>query len=165
MIDLEQRIQAEIANRQVRKRRVDQYRANWMALGSSLEELTLRLSEVRRHLPTGDSLDDVAAAYSSENLQSDIRAVASALGKLSGRFGRSTLNIGVSGRARVGKSTLFQTIAGLDDSVIPTGKGRPVTAVRSRLFHSPSQATAKVTLYTEAGFIDQVLAPSGAPIE
>ena len=56
------------------------------------------------------------------------------LGLLKARFSRSTLNIGVSGRARVGKSTLLQSIAGLHDEQIPTGSGLPVMPCAAGFF-------------------------------
>lgn len=49
------------------------------------------------------------------------------------RIARTTLNIGVSGQARMGKSQLLQSISGLTDEQIPTGPTVPVTAVRSRI--------------------------------
>ena len=54
---------------------------------------------------------------------------------------RDTVNVGVSGQARVGKSTLLQSVSGLGDDQIPTGQALPVTAVRSRIFHSPGPRT------------------------
>ena len=74
------------------------------------------------------------------------------------RFSRETINIGVTGRARVGKSTFLQAISGLDDTQVPTGSGLPVTAVRSRIFHSDSPR-AILTFHTEVSFMQQVIAP------
>ena len=81
------------------------------------------------------------------------------LGVLAARFGRETVNIGVSGSARVGKSTLLQSIAGLDDNQVPTGEGLPVTAVRSRIFNSRSAPGATLRIHTYESFRQEVLRP------
>jgi len=69
------------------------------------------------------------------------------------------VNIGVSGRARVGKSTLLQSISGLTDDQIPTGSGIPVTAVRSRIFHSETHQRAVLTMHSFESFRELVLKP------
>ena len=78
---------------------------------------------------------------------------------LEARTGRATINIGVSGQARVGKSTLLQTISGLSEEQVPTGSGIPVTAVRSRIRHSSSRSRATLTLHGFESFRDEVLRP------
>lgn len=75
------------------------------------------------------------------------------------RFGRQSVNLGVSGQARVGKSTLLQAISGLTDEQVPTGVGHPVTAVRSQIFHSTSKARALLLLHDFRSFRDEVLRP------
>ena len=84
---------------------------------------------------------------------------AAALGRVRARVRRRTINIGVSGQARNGKSTLLRSLSGLGDEQVPTGKGRPVTAVRSRIFHSTDHEGARVTTHTEQSFLDEVLYP------
>jgi energy-coupling factor transporter ATP-binding protein EcfA2 len=91
-----------------------------------------------------------------------LRTIASetlaALAHVRARVSRNTINIGVSGRARMGKSTLLQSLSGLGDNQIPSGEGPPVTAVRSRIFHSLTQSRAVLITHTEASFCTQVLA-------
>ncbi|HEX8299062.1 MAG TPA: hypothetical protein VF594_07860, partial [Rubricoccaceae bacterium] len=80
------------------------------------------------------------------------------------RFQRPTLNVGVSGQARVGKSTLLQTISGLGDDQIPTGNNLPVTAVRSRIVNVAGEGRALVTFHSFESFRDEVLEPTHAAL-
>ena len=47
------------------------------------------------------------------------------------RLRRESINIGVAGKARQGKSMILQMLTGLGDKQIPTGEGGFCTAVRS----------------------------------
>jgi hypothetical protein len=73
------------------------------------------------------------------------------------RFGRKTVNIGVSGQEKVGKSTLLQTISGLSNDEVPTSIN-PCTAVRSRIYHDFSPK-AVVTNHSWASFREKILSP------
>jgi len=75
------------------------------------------------------------------------------------RLSRGTINICVTGQARVGKSTFLQSVSGLSDKEIPTGSGIPVTAVRSWILHNPARAVAVVTFHTFESFRDTILQP------
>lgn len=77
------------------------------------------------------------------------------------RLSRKTVNIGVAGGARVGKSTLLQTLTGLTDDQIPSGSGAPVTAVRSQIFNQEAGATpfARIEFYDETDFIENRIKP------
>lgn len=77
------------------------------------------------------------------------------------RLSRKTINIGVAGGARVGKSTLLQTLTGLTDNQIPSGSGAPVTAVRSQIFNQEAGATpfARIEFYDETDFIENRIKP------
>lgn len=78
---------------------------------------------------------------------------------LEARFKRSTLNIGVSGAARVGKSTTLQSFSGLGDAQIPTGDSLTVTAVRSVIYNK-SQDNAVVELRAESEYLNDVVNPA-----
>lgn len=69
------------------------------------------------------------------SLQRRISDELNTLRKLKRRFLRDTLNIGVIGRARQGKSLLLQTLSGLTSIQIPSGKGGHCTGVRSTIYH------------------------------
>ncbi|XRQ04538.1 hypothetical protein ACN3XK_49435 [Actinomadura welshii] len=129
-------------------------------------ELTLRmLDELGATLRDFDSAGegrDAAAAIAGLDVAALSAQAAGALGALAAvraKVGRRTVNIGVSGRARNGKSTLLQSLSGLSDEQIPTGRGQPVTAVRSRIHHSVSRSDAQLTMHSERSFCDEVLAP------
>ncbi len=93
-----------------------------------------------------------------DRLRESQRSRVGALEALRTRFERDTVNIGVSGEARVGKSTTLQQFSGLSDTQIPTGKGLPVTAVRSMIFNSPDKH-AEITFRDQASFIADYIAP------
>jgi hypothetical protein len=84
--------------------------------------------------------------------------------RLHARFSRTTVNLGVSGQARVGKSQLLQTISGLGDDALPTGTGTPVTAVRSRIINSP-ESVAHLSMHDWSSFRDDVVAPYHAQLK
>ena len=84
---------------------------------------------------------------------------------LEARLARDTVNIGVSGQARVGKSTLLQSVSGLGDDQIPTGQALPVTAVRSRIFHAPDLRRATLRLHSFDTFVTDVVAPYHAELD
>ena len=87
-----------------------------------------------------------------------ISAIIVKLDRLKKRFGRDTLNIGVVGRMRQGKSTLLRTISGLSEKQIPTASGTALTATRSIIRHS-SQVAARVCYYSEQEFMNTVIKP------
>ncbi|GBF81487.1 hypothetical protein [Aphanothece sacrum] len=93
-------------------------------------------------------------------IQQDIASELQALNKLKRRFSRDTLNIGVIGRARQGKSRLLQSLTGLSKAEIPDGSGQHCTGVRSTIHHNPNMSIyGEVFFYTERSFIDEVISP------
>lgn len=89
---------------------------------------------------------------------SDYQAAHEKLANLEARFSRDTVNIGVSGEARVGKSTTLQSFSGLSDTQIPTGSGLPVTAVRSEIFNN-ADSYALIEFRDTESFINDYIAP------
>lgn len=82
------------------------------------------------------------------------------LALLAGRYSRTTLNIGVTGRAGQGKSTLIQQITGLTDEEIPSGsKGHCTGAPSIVSNHDSSETFADITFHTESGFLESVITP------
>ena len=83
-----------------------------------------------------------------------------ALDKLKARFSRPTLNVGVVGRARQGKSRLLQSLTGLTSAEIPDGANQHCTGVRSTIYHNPAfETSAEVWFHTERSFLNEVIAP------
>ena len=79
------------------------------------------------------------------------------------RLCRDSINIGVAGKARQGKSQILQMLTGLGDQQIPTGDGGFCTASRSIVRNGASQS-ATVYYLTEAKLLKDKVAPSYAPV-
>ena len=140
----------------------------WQRVDAQLVGLATVVAALRDHPATPDDLagvlGGVGTAARVEELRTGIAEATRLLRVLSARFARDTITIGVSGKARVGKSTLLQSISGLGEGQIPTGKGLPVTAVRSRIRHSATAARATLSLHTFETFAADVLAPHHAQL-
>ena len=94
-------------------------------------------------------------------IQKSIANELAALNNLKSRFSRNTLNIGVVGRARQGKSRLLQSLTGLSTVEIPDGDDQHCTGVRSNVHHNSEvgETYAEVWFHTERSFLDEVIAP------
>lgn len=133
--------------------------ARWRQLDDEVARLGTTVSELRGYPRSPAELKDGLADFHVQDLRKGIAEALEVLRVLESRYSRATLNLGVSGRARVGKSTLLQNIAGLGEGQIPTGSGLPVTAVRSRIFHSTAHQRATLLLHSFESFRDEVLLP------
>lgn len=74
------------------------------------------------------------------------------------RFNRDTLNIGIIGYKRNGKSRFLQTLTGLDDNVIPTGDHGACTGAPSEIYNC-DHFSAVIKFYKEEEFFQDVIAP------
>lgn len=93
-------------------------------------------------------------------IQRNIETELLALTKLRVRFERNTLNIGVIGRARQGKSRLLQSLTGLTTAEIPDGDLQDCTGVRSTIHHNPNVETyGEVWFYSEQSLLNDVIVP------
>jgi hypothetical protein len=101
------------------------------------------------------SLADLQFASIGQKIVETLRE----LEKPKSRFARHTLNIGVIGRARQGKSRLLQSLSGLSSQVIPTGSAGHCTGTRSLICHSPDRQEGEIFFYDERTFLSDVLAP------
>ncbi|NET04416.1 MAG: hypothetical protein F6K16_06715 [Symploca sp. SIO2B6] len=133
------------------------------ALLSSLYKALRQLEEHRNQLLV--RLDDQNARGRLQEIDFStislgITAELEALGKLRVRFCRDTLNIGVVGRARQGKSRLLQSLTGLTAAEIPDGDRQHCTGVRSTIHHNQSVETyGEVWFHSERSFLEEVIAP------
>ncbi|MGH3568460.1 MAG: hypothetical protein ACRDRH_21020 [Pseudonocardia sp.] len=156
--DIADRVHAILTER---TRQLPRIRADigwWLVLDEQLGDLAVGVDELRRHPTTPDELRVGLAAFRVEELREGIAEAVALLRVLESRFSRSTIDIGVSGQARVGKSTLLQAMSGLGDEQIPTGQALPVTAVRSRIHHSPDHHRATVALHSFKTFVAEIIA-------
>jgi len=157
--DVQCRIAALLERRRTQLPLVLREVERWKQLEHEISALHDAVDELRAHVHTPIEVRHALSGFETDELRKDIPAALRQLEVLQARFSRSTINIGVSGRARVGKSTLLQSISGLGDEQIPTGRGLPVTAVQSRIFHSKLHNRATLTLHTFETFREELLRP------
>lgn len=163
MIDNGERLDAVLRRRREHLPVVDEQIDRWRRILGVITELGDAVAGIRAVEPDGT----VTGLLGSLDLAGMTRAAQECLDALAtvrGRVNRETVNIGVSGRARNGKSTVLQSLSGLDDRQIPSGRGQPVTAVRSRIYHSLTDRGARLTMHTERSFMDEVIAPYHAEL-
>ena len=79
------------------------------------------------------------------------------------RLRRDSINIGVAGKARQGKSQILQMLTGLGDKQIPTGDGDFCTATLNVVRNGDTKA-ATVFYLTETNVLTQMVYPSFAPV-
>jgi len=127
-----------------------------------LDEALDNLRRCAHELPTDwadqDAVRDAMARIDDSEIGKSLTEARASLSSVKARLSRTTVNVGVTGRARVGKSTLLQSVSGLTDDQVPTGDNINVTAVRSRLFHA-SEPRAFLTFHSRTGFLDEVVWP------
>lgn len=157
------RIEALVAARRGRLGEIDAEIAGWSEAEAGLGRLAQSLDGPVDHEVGGLSSGHAASAVTDhavvlDRLRSDVSATLEDLRAARSRFARPTINIGVSGKARVGKSTLLQSVSGLTDDQIPTGPDVPVTAVRSRIMQSDRQR-AVLHMHSVESFLADVIAP------
>ena len=138
--------------------------ARWQAVDGQLAALAGAVEALRVHATTPADLRDALVLPFADAREGAAEAVR-LLRVLEARFARDTVNVGVSGQARVGKSTLLQSVSGLGDDQIPTGQALPVTAVRSRIFHAPELRRATLRLHSFDTFVSDVVAPYHAELD
>lgn len=92
-----------------------------------------------------------------DGLHHRIKEVMAKTANLQARFSKNTINIGVAGRARQGKSTILKTISGLSDLVIPTSDGLPCTGAKSRIIHQNDDPHAVIEFYNETEFLREIV--------
>ncbi|MCF1508588.1 hypothetical protein [Streptomyces glomeratus] len=163
MSDIKESLDAVLRRRREHLPVVDEQMERW----TRIRQLARELRDATRSAGAAGPQGPAHAALDSLDTEAIERAVQDCLDVLAGvrsRVGRNTVNIGVSGRARNGKSTVLQSLSGLDDQQIPSGRGQPVTAVRSRIYHSATDRGALLTMHTERSFLREVIAPYHAEL-
>ncbi|MFM1886047.1 MAG: hypothetical protein RL026_1204 [Pseudomonadota bacterium] len=157
-VQLNERLQQILQARAPKAAELGSAVEGWTDIAQGLRDLDHHLAALADH-PAAPGL--LAALRTQlEPIPSRIdREILPRLKRVRARFERSTLNVGVAGEARVGKSTLLQAISGLGEGQIPTGDNLPVTAVRSRIFHQPNVSRATLTFHSWESFRDKVLKP------
>jgi len=167
MNNLDATVNAIEATLTARKEQLPIIRAERNRVSRQLSNLVNLREQLDRLLSA--NVDDDAAAEIVDaksvlsNCVGELEGYRDSLDELEAEFTRNTLNIGVSGAARTGKSTTLQHITGLTDRQIPSGGLNPVTAVRSEIYNSPREE-AVVTFKTELDFIERYVRPHVANV-
>ncbi len=153
-------IQEILANRKTKAKETENTIAHLDDVARYLDNFSLFMTEIL----SKDIGSDVRSRLTElreqlkEPLDTALRNCRSQLTQLLRRFERPTLNIGIVGNARQGKSTLLQKLTGLNDDVIPSGNRGHCTGAASIIYHA-SNFHAKIEFYTEIEFIEEVIHP------
>jgi hypothetical protein len=150
----------EIRQRRTEQARRLEARGAWLAevlAGlQTIESLRVRLVGI---VPDEAKDKLQALGVDLEGLLRDVPVEAAALRVALTRFQRETLNVGVIGRARQGKSRLIRSLTGLTEQEVPTSDGEYCTGVTSVLRHEPGEARAEVLFHTERTFLGEIIQP------
>lgn len=159
-LDLKSRVDQILEQRRLALPQVETERKAVATRAADIETLIRLLDEldqVESDAPAKEILKDVSGDL--RKLSDVLKARLDDLETMKKRFSRETVNIGVSGEARVGKSTTLQSFSGLTDTQIPTGDGLPVTAVRSEIFNSHDEE-AEITFRNPESFVTEFVQPN-----
>lgn len=157
--DIRSKVDAIIGQRRLLLPEVERESRAVVTRAETLRGLIALLAELH------DAEKDVQSRSRIEELSSSLAQLVTGLesrvnilATVQRRFARDSVIIGVSGEARVGKSTTLQKFGGLTDTQVPTGDGLPVTAVRSEIVNS-SDEYAEVTFRDQAAFVTDYIRP------
>lgn len=97
---------------------------------------------------------------------SDIRSAITDIRQIEARFNRTTINIGVTGNAGIGKSTLLQRLTGLSNDIIPARDsdnpmGGSCTGASSIIINNinDDNVYADVEFYQQTEFFTEIIKP------
>jgi len=124
----------------------------------SLQEMAAEIDAESDNVP--DEIIKLASKISTHfksGFPEEVAALNVSISNLTKRFSKETINIGVAGKARQGKSTLLQKISGLTNQEIPTSDELPCTGAKSKIFHSEDDPHAKIEFYTKEEFLKEIL--------
>ncbi|MGB6297066.1 MAG: hypothetical protein WBF90_12915 [Rivularia sp. (in: cyanobacteria)] len=139
---------------------ISKYIENISKIDGGIKELSNGLNNLLQHPQLTQDLKMQVQDFGRNSIywNREIMPIIERLENVKKRFYRQEITIGFSGQARVGKSTLLQTIGDLPEEAIPTGKGIPVTAVRSLIRHS-HERKAILSLRDKNNFLEELIKP------
>lgn len=155
-VPISERIAAILENRRVHATKAAESLAKLRAANDSLDNWKSSVQALANDPKATAELRELAGSNSIDEMRDRLNSAFALQHRLYARFSRATVNLGVSGQARVGKSQLLQTISGLGDDALPTGTGTPVTAVRSQIINSP-EWVARLSMHDWFSFRDDVI--------
>ncbi|CAD5978706.1 dynamin family protein [Planktothrix agardhii] len=155
-----QEIQSIIGQRQPLAKKLTDIETGLSSLYASLQRLEQERDRQLLHWSGDEATKSKLQKLDFGSFEQNIRENLTSLGRLRGRFSRKTLNIGVIGRMRQGKSTLLQSLTGLKNEVIPALPGKACTAARSTIFHQQGNlTTAEIQFHDHDSFLREVIIP------
>ncbi|MEY3807492.1 MAG: hypothetical protein RI893_468 [Pseudomonadota bacterium] len=150
------------------KNKIDEIINKRQPLVMQIERVETQLTELNSYLQEIDCYRNLDEQLKNERLQAlnidhltqAISVIQHDMQQLKIRFTRNTLNLGVVGRARQGKSRLLRSITGLNQAEIPDGNSTHCTGVRSTIRHIPNITPyAEAYFYSEDEFLQQIIKP------
>jgi hypothetical protein len=155
---VEELIQEVIAKRQSLALKVKPVQQHLIGLQQEVLDLNDHCQTLKGKIADVDARQSLEKLNLAQ-LESSIAIELTRLQDLINRFSRRTLNIGVVGKMRQGKSTFLQRLSGLPDVILPARPGKACTAVRSKIYHHDDVTRALITLHSESTFLYEVIAP------
>lgn len=150
------RIVSIIEKRQPLVNRIASVEANLGALEAALQDIGTMHDQLLEGL-TDPLSSRRPRSFDVQFVRVLIEAELESLAKLRSRFARETINIGVMGMARQGKSKLLQSLSGLTTNDIPDGRK---TGFRSTIYHDAQAAPqGEIFFHSEKSFIADVIGP------
>lgn len=156
-MNLSAQIEEMIAQRQEQAQHLNGVIEKWAILKNALRTLEGKQQEHLNSNPEAHSnfirrLRDIPFS----RLIGEIDRELVELENLKQRLSRKTLNIGVVGRMRQGKSRLLQSLTGLTDAEIPTSSEGVCTRVLSKIFHesNPEMVRNEVEFHSYSSLQD-----------
>jgi chaperonin cofactor prefoldin len=148
-----------LAKRHDQKPKMESLQAALSRLGADVSGLVELANDTANLAESESKLKGTVTCLkdSLANLETRITHLQAKIANLMVRFGKNTVNVGVAGKARQGKSTLLQRISGLNDAVIPAGDGLPCTGAKSKIFHQEQDPHAEVDFYSEEEFVKGIV--------
>lgn len=123
----------------------------------SLQQMAAEVEEDPEEVPQDIVKFSSKIANHINDLQGEVVQLNASIVSLTKRFSKETINIGVAGKARQGKSTLLQKISGLSNQEIPTSDELPCTGAKSKIYHSEESPYAKIEFYSKEEFLKEIL--------
>jgi len=123
----------------------------------SLQQMVAEVKEDPEDVPQDIIQFSSKMATPINTLQEEVVQLNASIVSLTKRFSKETINIGVAGKARQGKSTLLQKISGLSNREIPTSDELPCTGAKSKIYHSEESPYAKIEFYSKEEFLKEIL--------
>jgi hypothetical protein len=154
-IDRASLISSILTQRKPMQERIDEAHTDLQALQAALTQAEIQRSQLLVQVDLGDvkdGLQGIDFRRTCATIDQELKA----LDKLRQRFGRETLNIGVIGRARQGKSRLLQSLTGLTSQEIPDGDGKHCTGVKSNIIRRAGETTATVIFHDARSFLEKI---------